>query len=89
MPRYQATSTSIFYKSMSEKNIMISPIWSAGIIFTANNISHSYSRTDMPSLQKIIDNLKPKSSAGLDHISSKLLRHVTGIVAYPLSIVNQ
>ena len=41
----------------------------------------------MPSVQKIIKNLKPKSSTGHDNISSKLLRKVGDIVAYPLSII--
>ena len=48
--------------------------------------SFQFEYTDAPSLQKI-KNLKPKSSTGLDNISSKLLRQVGDIVAYPLSII--
>ena len=55
-----------------------------------NSSSFQLQYTDAPSVQKIINNLKPKSSAGHDNISSKLLRQIGDIVAYPLSItVNQ
>ena len=52
-----------------------------------NSSSFQFQYTDAPSVQKIINNLKPKSSAGHDNISSKLLRHMREIVAYPLSII--
>ena len=52
-----------------------------------NSSSFQFEYTDVPSVQKIIKNLKPKSSAGHDNISSKLLRQVGDIVAYPLSII--
>ena len=52
-----------------------------------NSSSFQFQYTDAPSVQKIINNLKPKSSAGHDNISSKLLRHMGEIVAYPLSII--
>ena len=51
-----------------------------------NSSSFQFQYTDAPSVQKIINNLKPKSSAGHDNISPKLLRHMGEIVAYPLSI---
>ena len=49
--------------------------------------SFQFQYTDAPSVQKIINNLKPKSSAGHDDISSKLLRQIGDIVAHPLSII--
>ena len=49
--------------------------------------SLQFQYTDAPSVQKIINNLKPKSSVVHDNISSKLLRHMGDIVAYPLSII--
>ena len=52
-----------------------------------NSSSFQFQYTDAPSVQKIINNLKPKSSAGHDNISSKLLRHMGEIVAYPLRII--
>ena len=52
-----------------------------------NSSSFQFQYTDAPSVQKIINNLKPKSSAGHDNISSKLLRHMGEIVAYPLIII--
>ena len=52
-----------------------------------NSSSFQFEYTDVPSVQKSIKNLKPKSSAGHDNISSKLLRQVGDIVAYPLSII--
>ena len=52
-----------------------------------NSSCFQFEYTDVPSVQKIIKNLKPKSSAGHDNISSKLLRQVGDIVAYPLSII--
>ena len=52
-----------------------------------NSSSFQFEYTDVPSVQKIIKNLKPKSSAGHDNISSKVLRQVGDIVAYPLTII--
>ena len=52
-----------------------------------NSSSFQFQYTDAPSVQKIINKLKPKSSAGHDNISSKLLRQIGDIVAYPLSII--
>ena len=52
-----------------------------------NSSSFQFEYTDVPNVQKIIKNFKPKSSAGHDNISSKLLRQVGDIVAYPLSII--
>ena len=52
-----------------------------------NPSSFQFECTDVPSVQKIIKNLKPKSSADHDNISSKLLGQVWDIVAYPLSII--
>ena len=52
-----------------------------------NSSSIQFQYTDAPSVQNIINNLKPKSSAGHDNISSKLLRQIGDIVAYPLSII--
>ena len=49
--------------------------------------SFQFEYTDVPSVQKMIKNLKPKSSADHDNISSKLLGQVWDIVAYPLSII--
>ena len=48
-----------------------------------NSSFFQFEYTDVPSVQKIIKNLKPKSSAGHDNISSKLLRRIGDIVAYP------
>ena len=36
---------------------------------------------------KIIGDLKPKASAGYDNLSSKLLKHIKGIISCPLSII--
>ena len=55
-----------------------------------NSSSFQFQYTDVPSMQKIINHLKQKSRADHDNISSKLLRQIGDIVAYPLSvIVNQ
>ena len=52
-----------------------------------NSCSFQFEYTYVPSVQKSIKNLKPKSSAGHDNISSKLHRQVGDIVAYPWSII--
>ena len=52
-----------------------------------NSSSFQFQYTDALSVQKIINDLKSKSSMGHDNISSKLLRHMGEIVAYPLSII--
>ena len=52
-----------------------------------NSSSFQFQYTNAPCVQKIINNLKPKSSAGHDTISSKLLRQIGDIVAYTLSII--
>ena len=54
-----------------------------------NSSSFQLQYTDATSVQKIINNLKPKSSADHDNISSKLLNHMGDIVAYPLSLTQQ
>ena len=46
-----------------------------------------FSHIDADSVVKIIDNLKPKSSFGLDGISSNLLKSIKHCIAQPLSIV--
>ena len=53
----------------------------------SNSSSFQFQYTDAPSVQKIINNSKPKSSAGHDNISSRLLRDMGDIVAYALSII--
>ena len=52
-----------------------------------NSSSFQFEYTDVPSVQNIIKNLKPKSSVGHDNISFKLFRQIGDIVAYPLSII--
>ena len=52
-----------------------------------NSSNFQFQYTDVPSVQKIINYSKPKSSAGHDNISFKLLRHVGDIVAYPFTII--
>ena len=52
-----------------------------------NSSAFQFQYTDAPSVQKIINNLKPKSSVGHDNISSKLLGQIGDIVAYPLIII--
>ena len=48
-----------------------------------NSSSFQFEYTSAPSVQKIIKNLKPKSSVGHDNISSKLLRQVGGHCGLP------
>ena len=48
-----------------------------------NSSSFQFQYTDAPCEQKIINNLKHKSSAGHDKISFKFLSHMGEIVAYP------
>ena len=43
--------------------------------------------TTPDSIEKIIGDLKPKSSAGYDNLSSKLLKDIKGIISRPLSII--
>ena len=57
------------------------------ILKKTNSFSFKFKYIDVPNLQKIVNNLKPKSSTGHDNISSKLLRQVGDIVAYPLSTI--
>ena len=71
----------------------------AGEIDTANKLPFdSYLQNPTPSsfqfdyttpidVEKIISNLKPKSSCGYDNISSKLLKYIGDIVSVPLSII--
>ena len=71
----------------------------AGEIDTANKLPFdSYLQNPTPSsfqfnyttpidVEKIISNLKPKSSAGYDNISSKLLKYIGDIVSVSLSII--
>ena len=71
----------------------------AGEIDTANKLPFdSYLQNPTPSsfqfnyttpidVEKIISNLKPKSSCGYDNISSKLLKYTGDIVSVPLSII--
>ena len=52
--------------------------------------SFLFQYTDPADIAKIICQLKPKSSAGYDNISSKLLKEITGSISCPLSkIINQ
>ena len=50
-----------------------------------NSASFQFQYTDAPSAQRVINNLKPKSSAGHDNISSKLLRQIGGIMHWYIS----
>ena len=43
--------------------------------------------TNPSGMLKIIQGLKPKSSAGYDHLSSKVLKDIADIVSTPLSII--
>ena len=45
-----------------------------------NSSSFQFQYTDSPSIQKIVNNLNPKSSAGHDNFSSKILRQIGDIV---------
>ena len=48
---------------------------------------HSISLTNKDNIEKIIRNLRPKSSAGSDNISTKLLKEIENVVSRPLSII--
>ena len=52
-----------------------------------NSSSFQFQYTDAPSVQKVMNNLKPKSSAWHDDMSSKIFRQIGDIVAYPLNII--
>ena len=49
--------------------------------------SFKFEYTNPDRIEKIIGDLKPKSSAGLDNISSKILKEISDIISYPLSII--
>ena len=50
-------------------------------------LSFQFQYTTPNSIEKIIGDLKPKSSAGYDNLSSKLLKDIKGIISRPLSII--
>ena len=49
--------------------------------------SFYFKYTNPSGILKIIEGLKPKSSAGYDHLSSKVLKDIADIVSTPLSII--
>ena len=49
--------------------------------------SFNFSYTKPDDIEKIIRNLRPKSSAGCDNISTKLLKEIENVVSRPLSII--
>lgn len=49
--------------------------------------SFHFEYTTPESVEKIISNFKPKTSAGHDNISSKLLRDIKDIISSPLSLI--
>ena len=50
-------------------------------------LSFQFQYTTPDSIENIIGDLKPKSSAGYDNLSLKLLKYVKGIISRPLSII--
>ena len=50
-------------------------------------LSFQFQYTTPDSIEKIIGDLKPRSSAGYDNLSSKLLKDIKGIISRPLSII--
>ena len=50
-------------------------------------LSFQFQYTTPDSIEKNIGDLKPKSSAGCDNLSSKLLKDIKGIISRPLSII--
>ena len=51
----------------------------------ATSFNFVYTKPD--DIEKIIRNLKPKSSAGCDHISTKSLKEIENVISRPLSII--
>ena len=49
--------------------------------------SFNFVYTKPDDIEKIIRNLKPKSSAGFDNISTKLLKEIENVISRPLSII--
>ena len=49
--------------------------------------SFNFVYTKPDDIEKIIRNLKPKSSAGCDNISTKLLKEIENVISRPLSII--
>ena len=49
--------------------------------------SFNFAYTNPDNIEKIIRNLRPKSSAGSDNISTKLLKEIENVVSRPLSII--
>ena len=49
--------------------------------------SFKFEYTNPDRIENIIGNLKPKSSAGLDNISSKILKEISDIISSPLIII--
>ena len=49
--------------------------------------SFNFVYTKPDDIEKIIRNLKPKSSAGYDNISTKLLKEIENVISRPLSII--
>ena len=49
--------------------------------------SFNFERVESNTICKIIDNLKPKSSCGIDHISNKLLKLIKNSISIPLAVI--
>ena len=49
--------------------------------------SFNFVYTKPDDIEKIIRNLKPKSSAGIDNISTKFLKEIENVISRPLSII--
>ena len=49
--------------------------------------SFNFAYTNPDDIEKVIRNLRPKSSAGSDNISTKLLKEIENLVSRPLSII--
>ena len=57
------------------------------IITWNRQLSFQFQYTTPDSIEEIIGDLKPESSAGYDNLLSKLLKDIKGIISRPLSII--
>jgi len=52
-------------------------------------VSHEFQfeQVNVEEIEKVIDNLKPKTSSGIDGVSTKLLKHIKSAIIQPVTII--
>ena len=51
------------------------------------NCTLKFKLTNVTEIIDIMNNFKPKSSSGVDHLSNKVIKHIHEIIAEPLTII--